>query len=557
MTLKGSRHEWAYEPADPGLVDEISRVAGVQPVVARVLVSRGMASASDAKSFLDPALESLSEKRLLPDAGRVVDRMRAALSRRETVAVHGHDDADGVTASAIMLEALEMLGAKVVSYIPDRRREGHGLNRPELDRLSAEGVGLIVTVDCCVSDVRCIRYAAELGIDTIVTDHHEIPPELPPAVAIVNAKLPESDYPYRYLAGAGVSLRVADLLLDELSGGFGRATGGQVWCGPRWYDEALAIAAVGSITDKVPLTGDNRIIVSAGLKRLPATERPGLIAMLEESKLWGREIGPNEVHESIGPVFGRLSDGQGGNGALDLLLTADLKAAREQARALVGGRARWRESAGDAWRRVWAAFESDPECSAAPAAIIKTDIPIDVMGYVTSRLSAETGLPSVVIVRKNGESMAEARGPVGFHLVRAFDAMRDLFIGYGGHPRAAGFSIRSDNVPRFNERMLEYVESNPPVYRPKQVDAELALADATTEVARELDRLRPFGQGNGPAVLVSRETTREQVEDATSRGLRFRTPFNLGDGPTDVVYRLRHTDGIAFASILDTGVSGG
>ena len=289
MILSGSKYDWRLASIEPDLASDISRAVGVSASFARVLAARGVGSADDAARYLAASDDALPDAHLLPDADRVVERVRSALESGELIAVHGHDDADGVTATTVMLEALDQLGASVVSYIPDRKKEGHGLTRAELDRLHGAGVGLIITVDSCVSDREFIGYGNTLGIDTIVTDHHEIPPELPPAVAIVDPKLPDSRFPYRYMAGVGVALRVADLLLDELRGRFGPAGENVPWYGPRWRQEALALAAVGSIADKVPLTGDNRAIVTQGLAAAPGTDRVGLRAALEEGRLWGRE----------------------------------------------------------------------------------------------------------------------------------------------------------------------------------------------------------------------------------------------------------------------------
>ena len=552
MILTGAKHEWRYEPADENLVSAIADAAGVSRLLASVLVSRGVRTSEEAVAFLAADAGRLPDAHLLPDADRVVDRIRSALESGQTVAVHGHDDADGVTAAAIMIEALGQLGASPRSYIPDRRTEGHGLNRAELDRLAAEGVGLIVTVDSCGSDTDCIAYGNELGIDTIVTDHHEIPPELPPAYAIVNPKLDYSDYPYRYLAGAGVSLRVADLLVEELFGDFGRIREGRAWWGPRWFDEAVALAAVGSIADKVPVTGDNRAIVAQGLRTLVRTERPGLIALLERSRLWGCDVDPDDVRESLGPVFGRVSDGRGGNASLDLLMEEDLDRARDLASALIAARVRWRESAQAAWRKV----RSLAHGVDGDVAVVEAEIPIEVMGYATSRLAEEIGRPAVVIVRWNEQAMAEARAPAGFNLVSAFDAMAELFTGYGGHPRAAGFTIATERIAEFRERLAAYVTEHPPQRPPKTIDAEFPISGVTVEVSRELERMRPYGPGNGPPVLMARAVSADELDRARALGVRFGTPVRLPGSLADIVYRVRHSDGVAFANVVDVIGSG-
>jgi single-stranded-DNA-specific exonuclease len=550
MSLQGAKYLWSHEPADPDLVREIACGAGVSDLLARVLVSRRIGSAEDAVVFLRGGAATLPDAHLLPDASRVVERIGSAISKRQLITVHGHDDADGVCASVVMVEALRQLGASVSCYIPDRRTEGHGLNRAELDRLAGEGVALVVTVDSCVSDRDHIEYAGTLGLDVIVTDHHEIPPALPPAHAIVNPKLPDSRYPYRYMAGVGVALRVAELIRAELPAASpDRAD--RPWFGPRWIEEAFALAAVGSIADRVPLTGDNRTIVVDGLKALSRTERPGLRALLEESRLWGIAIEPDDVRESLSPIFGRVSDGLGGNEAFEILILSDVNEARDRARVLAVDRGRWRESALAAWHGVQSVVGAQVGAG-DPVAIVEAAMPVETVGYVTSRLAEENGRPAVVVARRDGTSMAEARGPSGFNLVTAFSAMADLFIGYGGHPRAAGFSIRNENVAEFRRRMLKWVAEHPPRIIERPIDAELPLSGATPTVAHELDALRPYGPSNGPAVLLARGLTAKGVESARGAGVRFATPMARIRSALDLVYRLSHTDETAFVHVLDT-----
>ena len=555
--MRGARYEWEMGPVDASAAGEIAASAGVSEELARVLVARGIRSPEEAQAFLCAGSAPLADARLLPDAERVIDRVGAALAGRELIAVHGHDDADGICATAVMLDALVQLGASPLSYIPDRRTEGHGLNAGELERLARASVKLIITVDSCVSDRALIARALDMGIDTIVTDHHEIPTALPPAAAIVNPKLGSSKFPYRFMAGVGVSLRVADLLVDAFSDRFEASENSPHWLGPRRADESLALAAIGSVADKVPLTGENRTIVVRGLSAIARTERPGLRALLEESRIWGRELSPDDVQHSLGPLFGRVSDGRGGNDALDTLLSGDLEEARARVRALADERSRWREAAESAWREVSRGLEEDPDAARERVVIVEASIPVTAMGHVTTRLADSTGRPTIVIVRKNGEAVAEARGPLGFNLVPAFDAVSDLLLGYGGHPRAAGFSAPSANIAAFRERMLAYAEENPPKPPPRRVDAEAPIEEMTPELARDLERLRPFGLGNGRAVLLARAVSPSSIEQAKAGGLHFGVPLELGSERADVVYRVRHSDGVTFVSVLDTIVADG
>jgi len=554
LDYRGSSRLWRYEPADADVVGAIERGAGVSSVMAEVLAARGVETGAEATLFLERPREGLADAGLLPDADAAVARVGAALDAGERIAVHGHDDADGVTAAVVMIETLVMLGASPISYIPDRRTEGHGLNEREIARLAGDGVGLLITVDSCVSERVLIGRARELGIDTIVTDHHEIPAELPRAVAVIDPKRSDSLFPYPFMAGVGVALRLSDLILSRLSAAHASPSRELVVDCERWRDEAFALAAIGSIADRVPLTGENRIMVSEGLRAMPATGRPGLRVLLESAHLWGTSLRVADVREAVAPIFGRVSDGRGGNRALDLLLAPRAETARRLVESLAGERARWRQSARAAWAGAERALDEE---ASSPVGILDLRVPVEVAGYVAGRAVEETGRPVVVVVRKNGEATAEARGPSGFNFVSAFDTMADLFLGYGGHPRAAGFSIRSDDVASFEERMRAYVDAHPPVLVPRTIEARVPLGRATPELAGELDRLAPFGEGNGPATLFSPDVAPDDIEAAKRSGLRFRTPVRLSDGSAGIVYRLRHDDGVAFASVVDRIPPGG
>lgn len=548
MRYQGERYIWEHEEPDRDTVREISRATGAVDVLSTVLASRGVASGEEAAAFLDPGAHRLPDPHLLPDADRAVDRVRRALLARERIAVHGHDDADGVTATTVLTEALAQLGTAAVTYIPDRRTEGHGLNRAEIDRLRREDVRLIVTVDSCVSDVAEIEYARSLGIDVVVTDHHEIPPTLPPAAAIVNPKLETGRYPYPLMAGAGVSLAFSRLLLDELGGTFPPLPAGAPWYGTGWTGEAFAVATIGTIADKVPLTGDNRSIVAEGLRRIAESSRPGIRAILDDAGLSGKPIDVGDVRESVAPLFGRVSDGKGGNPALDLMLERDGDRALILVARLRAGRDQWRAKAQNAWREASRALDQTGDEAVLIATI---DAPVEVLGYVTSRLADEAGRPSFVLSRTGDGFMAEARGPEGFDLTSALRSMDGLFRGYGGHPRAAGFTIDADRVDAFREGLLAYVAEHPPEPMPRRFDAVFPLREVSLELARELDRMEPFGHGHWPAALYAPDVSGADVDAVRGSAARFATPPPVSKAPVGLVYRLRETGGIPSVSVLD------
>jgi single-stranded-DNA-specific exonuclease len=552
MRYQGERFLWEHDEPDAHVVEAVRAATGATEVLSRVMVSRGIDTGVKAEAFLDPGVHRLPDVHLLPDAEAVVGRVRHALFSEERICVHGHDDADGVTATTVMTEALAQLGMRAATYIPDRRTEGHGLNVSEIDRLADERVRLIITVDSCVSDVDEIDHARSKGIDVVVTDHHEIPPALPRAAGIVNPKLESSSYPYALMAGAGVALRVAELLLDELGGTFASLPATPPWYGPGWRDEALAVATVGTIADKVPLTGDNRSIVASGLAALAKAQRPGLRAILEDAGLTGKTLDVGDVREAIAPLFGRVSDGSGGNPALDLMLETDDDRALILTARLRAGRDEWKAKAQAAWK---AASESLQRAD-GPVIVTEVDAPVEVLGYVTSRLADEAGVPAFVLARTASGHMAEARGPEGFDLVAALRSMNGLFDGYGGHPRAAGFTIGSDRLEAFREGLGAYVSEHPPEPSPRRFDAVVGLDAAGLELARDLDRMAPFGQGHWPAALFAPSVTPADLDAARERGVRFLTPPPVTKKPFGMVYRLRESGGAAGLSVVDLVRSG-
>ena len=226
--------------------------------------------------------------------------------------------------------------------------------------------------------------------------------------------------------------------------------------------------------------------------------------------------------------------------------------ARALAASLYERQEMWRRDALAAWRKAREEFDRDTAATSSPVIVLEAAVPLGASGYVASRLAEETGRPVIMISRRGSEIMAEARGPVGFNFVDAFATMRELFIGYGGHPRAAGFSMVPSEMPRFRERMDDFVRANPPSPDPRRIDAELRLEETTPELGLELELMKPLGQGNRRAVFLSRRVTSDTINAIEARGVRFGTPVRIGKTPTDVVFRLRNSEGVALISILDS-----
>src|SRR5713101_3749164 len=269
---------WDALPSDNAAAERLAAALGIAPVVARLLCQRGLSDPELAGRFLNPALEHLHDPMLLADMGRAVDRIMAAIARRERIAIHGDSDVDGITSTVILRRALEMLGADVVHFIPERLKDGYGLQPVAIERLHADGVALVVSVDCGIRGAEAARRARALGVDLIITDHHEPDTELPPALAVINPKRSDCSYPDKYLAGVGVALKLVQALRRRTNH-------------DSWLPGFIKVAAIGTLADVVPLVGENRVIAKLGLDLLTrGPHKIGLRALLDVSGLTGKTI---------------------------------------------------------------------------------------------------------------------------------------------------------------------------------------------------------------------------------------------------------------------------
>lgn len=455
--------------------------AGFLPLLAAVLHVRGLDDPAAAQEFLDSSPALLGDPLLLTDMPQAAGRLARAIAQGEKVAVYGDYDVDGITSSCMLTDYLRGRGLDCTLYIPDRLTEGYGVNAAAIEALAAAGVTLIVTVDCGVTTVDEAARARELGVDMVITDHHECQETLPDAVAVVDHKRPDCNYPNHDLAGVGVAFK----LLCALEGDAEDIL--------RRYAD---LVAVGTIADVMPLVGENRYIVKRGLEKLARDPRPGLRALIAESGLGDKPVTATNVGFTLAPrlnASGRLGQVRT---ATELLLTNDPRRAAQYAAELCQLNRDRQMLETDIWQQ--ALEQIGPETPDAPLVLASESWHQGVIGIAASRLSEAFGVPSIMIRLDGEKGKGSCRSSGGFNLFEALSACAEYLEGFGGHALAAGLTIRQENIPAFRAAMAAFYHAHP-AERGSTLELDLAVDDpALLDMlcVEELDRLEPCGAGN-------------------------------------------------------------
>jgi single-stranded-DNA-specific exonuclease len=482
---------WEHLSCDDGAVSALAAALGLHPTVARLLCLRGFADPELARQFLHPSLEHLHDPFRLTGMTAAVERLEQAIARRERIAIHGDYDVDGITSTVILRRALEMLGGDVVHFIPERLRDGYGLQPASIERLHADGVSLIVSVDCGIRGIEAARRARELGVELIVTDHHEPDDELPVAVAVLNPKRHDCSYPDKYLAGVGVALK----LVQALCGRAGRS---------KWLPAFVKIAAIGTLADVVPLVGENRVIARFGLESLSrGPHTVGLRALLDCCGLTGKTIDSYQVAFMLAPrvnAAGRMSTP---DIATRLLLATD-GALEQEARALAqqlnDENLRRQQEEAELVAAAKKAIETDPAVGAHNVLVVGgAGWHRGVIGIAASKLVDTYHKPAIVLSIDGDVAHGSCRSIPDFDMLNALERCADLFVKFGGHRQAAGLTMEAGRVPEFRQRINAWADEvlEPDQLRPRlRIDAPLPLNGITHDLVRGLDSLGPFGMGN-------------------------------------------------------------
>jgi single-stranded-DNA-specific exonuclease len=500
-----AKARWKIASIDLPSVKRLEYGLGISRLAARVLVARGFSDESRAKRFINPDLSDLSDPMKLPDIEPALERLTEAVGNDDHIMVLGHDDVDGITSTTIVFGSLKEIGADVSYYIPDSPTEGIGLSKAIIDRFKRSGVSLIVTVDCGVSCKDEIAYAASLGMDTIVTDHHEPPDELPPSVAVIDAKRTDSIYGFRDLAGCGVAYRVMQAFVE-----FYRRVGS-----PPSLDSMLGMAALGSYADRVPLLGENRVLVTHGVKEI--TGRRWLPFSTLRSHIWvDDESTLTEVLGKIVPIVGASRSREGGNLGCELLLSTEVDDAEEILASLNMEWEAKRERGRRALDKALALLADVDVESSKVIVLVADNLPDKTVGFCTARISDDLHKPVVIVSTKGDTGLGEARAPKGVDLVDALAACKRYFKGYGGHKQAAGFSIDVSKIEDFKASFIDYLEAkiDPEVIRREiAIDDRLAPEDVSPGALQSLLCLEPFGEENRRPVFLLESLQRSMLKE--------------------------------------------
>jgi single-stranded-DNA-specific exonuclease len=490
---------WDTLDCNESAATDLAAALGVAPVVARLLCQRGLSDPELAQRFLNPSLDHLHDPMLLADMAVAVDRILAAISRREKIAIHGDYDVDGVTSTVILRRALELLGGDVTHFIPERLKDGYGLQSAAIERLHADGVALVISVDCGIRGAEAGRRARELGLDLIITDHHEPDSELPPALAIINPKRRDCSYPDKYLAGVGVALKLVQALCrragrDKLMPGF------------------IKVAAIGTLADVVPLVGENRVIAKLGLELLTkGPHKVGLRALIDVCGLTGKTIDSYHIGFMLAPrvnAAGRMSTP---DIAARLFLADDetlLEEVRQLALQLDGENVKRQEEEAEILAAAKKIVQTDPDVGARSILVVAGEgWHRGVIGIVASKLMDTFHRPAIVLSIEGDIAHGSCRSFSRFDMLGALERCAPLLIRFGGHRQAAGLTLDASRVRELRLAVNDVADETlgPDDLMPRlRIDSGLAFREITGGVAAGILSLAPFGAGNPRPVFSAR-----------------------------------------------------
>ena len=546
--------KWNYEPPTSDqrkAAEELGQKMGVSPVIAFLLLRRGITTESAAKRFFRPQLADLINPFLMKDMDAAVDRLNDAMGRKERILVYGDYDVDGCTAVALVYKFLRQFYSNIDYYIPDRYDEGYGVSKKGIDHAKATGVKLIIILDCGIKAVKEIEYAKSLGIDFIICDHHVPDDELPPAVAILNPKRPDDSYPFKYLCGCGVGFKFMQAFAKNNGIPFSRLIPLLDFC-------AVSIAA-----DLVPVVEENRILAFHGLKQINQNPSIGLKAILDICGLTGREISMSEIIFKIGPRINASGRMENGRETVDLLVERNYNKALHEAKHID----KYNEKRKDVDRHMTEEANTiverlENQKHQNSIVLYDEHWKKGVIGIVASRLTEIYFRPTVVLTRDGNLATGSARSVAGFDIYSAIKSCRDLLLNFGGHTYAAGLTLKWDDVKEFRDRFQQYVDEH---IQPEQteamlnIDAIIDFKDITKKFHNELKKFSPFGPGNekplfctknvydfGTSKVVGREQEHIKLELVDSKSNNVMNGIAFGQSAAARYIKSKHSFDIAY-----------
>ncbi|MDR3598974.1 MAG: single-stranded-DNA-specific exonuclease RecJ [Desulfosporosinus sp.] len=520
---------WSMQQSFGRTSDILRKSLGISSVVADILAQRGFRRTEEAIEFLHPTLLNLHSPFCFHDMLQVIERLTLALQQKEKVLVYGDYDVDGVTSTTLLYKVLRDLGFQVVTYIPHRQAEGYGLHAEAIERAAQAGVSVLITVDCGITAVSEIGLARTLGIDVILTDHHEAPEFLPEAFALLNPKLANSGYPFRDLAGVGVAFKLAQALLQTL---------GNSTVGIHSEIELLDLVALGTIADLVPLSGENRIFVHYGLQQMQETRHTGLGALLEECGLGDKPLKAGQIGFVVAPrinAAGRMDSARAG---LELFLTEDPERASELAQLLTQENQLRQETEQEILAEAIVLVEKEP----LPRVIVLSSNHWHhgVIGIVASRIVERYYRPVFIIAEEGEEAKGSARGISGYPVLDQLSTQAHLLTKFGGHRAAAGFSLRTEDIVGFraglNEQALAFEET---LFEEElKIDRYVSLDEVTGNLLHELEQMAPFGFGNPGPVLACKRIPVHSVSAVGKERSHIKFRFGSQGEQEGIAFRL-------------------
>lgn len=498
MSFLAARERICLREVDARVADHLAKELNVPQAVATILAGRRLTTFDECKRFFRPEISHFHDPFLFRDMEKAACRVKQAVDSKEKIVVYGDYDVDGVTSTAFLIRVLRRLGAECDYYLPNRLTEGYGMSEAGIRQIAQSGAKLIISVDCGITAVHEAQLARNLGLDLIITDHHEPKDKLPDALALIDHKVPDCSYPDSFLAGVGVALKLC------------QALGIVVGRGEELWRDLIELAALGTAADIVPLTGENRVIAALGFENLQTTDVVGLRALIEEQGLTGKKISTGEVVFQIAPCInavGRLGDPRRG---VELLLTEDSGIAALYARELKEANHERRALDSNVAEQAleWVECNCHPERDFG-FVLGNPGWHVGVIGIVASKLVERYHRPAILLsIGEDGLAKGSGRSIPGLHLLDSLNECGSLLNSFGGHAAAAGLSIHKDKIELFRERFNEVVRSklkDDDLVPRVTADVEVPIAALTPKLLRIIKQMGPFGPGNMRPVLLCRD----------------------------------------------------
>ncbi|MEK9158883.1 MAG: single-stranded-DNA-specific exonuclease RecJ, partial [Patescibacteria group bacterium] len=523
---------WQLSPALAPKIRE--QFPELPEVVLQLLFNRGLTTQEKIDEFLNPDYgEDIHDPFLFREMPKAVERIGRAIANDELIIVHGDYDADGVCAAAILISTLKILGAKHLDvFLPDRELEGYGINKNTIEILAAANAKLLISCDCGISNKAEVELANKLGLDVIITDHHTVPKELPPAFAIIHPLMPNENYPDKGLSGGGVAFKLAQALLKNNELGIRNNVSAEKWL--------LDLVAISTVGDMMPLLGESRTLVKYGLIVLNKTKRLGLRHLIEIARVnkrngGGQTLDTHNIGFQIAPRLNAAGRMKHANSAYQLLITEDNDEALELARELDHNNQDRQKETAEMLAQANAFVKEEKQENSPAIFILKDNWPIGLIGLVAARLCEQFYRPAIVMTRKDGAIHGSGRSIDEIDIISKIAALKDLFKKFGGHPQACGFTLKDDTLEKFKKEFNKLVGEE--VKKKKispvlSIDAELKLADITWGLYDLLQKFEPFGEANPEPGYLIKNITVVNVMPVGAQGQHLKLTVKQDNSPT-------------------------